>query len=166
MENKSKWLSFLLKTVSYILVAAIASFATLIILQSSIRSGSSKLEELETILLNCFIGEADQKAIEDAGAAAMVEALGDRWSYYIPADQYDAYLDSVRNSYVGIGVTVRAREDKMGIDIESVDAGGGADNAGLKVGDIILSAEGHFGCFHVSAIVNTFAVNVGVRVSF
>ena len=29
----------------------------------------------------------------------------------------------------------------------------------------ILSAEGHFGCFHVSAIVNSLAVNVEVRVS-
>lgn len=142
MEKKNGWLSFLLKTVSYILVAAIASFATLLIFQNNMRIGSSKLEELENLLLNCFIGEADQKKIEDAGAYAMVDALGDRWSYYIPADQYADYLDSVNNSYVGIGVTVRQRQDETGIDVESVEPGGGAEKAGIKAGDILISVDG------------------------
>ncbi len=142
MDKKNWLLSFLLKTVSYILVAAIASVATFLVFQSNVRSGSSKLEELERLLLNCFIGEADQKKIEDAGAYAMVDALGDRWSYYIPADQYDAYLDSVNNSYVGIGVTVKARQDGTGIDIKSVEPGGGAEKAGVKAGDILISVDG------------------------
>ena len=142
MEKENGWLSFLLKTVSYILVAAIASFATLLVFQNNMRIGSSKLEELENLLLNCFIGEADQKKIEDAGAYAMVDALGDRWSYYIPADQYADYLDSVNNSYVGIGVTVRQRQDETGIDVESVEPGGGAEKAGIKAGDILISVDG------------------------
>ncbi len=142
MEKKIKWRSFLLKTVSYILVAAIASFATFVIFQANVRKGSTKLEELETLLLNCFIGEADQKKIEDAGAYAMVDALGDRWSYYIPADQYADYLDSVNNSYVGIGVIVQAREDRTGIDIQSVEPGGGALKAGVQAGDIITAVDG------------------------
>lgn len=142
MEKKNWLWSFFLKTVSYILVAAIASGATFAIFQSNVRKGTTKLEELETLLLNCFIGEADQKKIEDAGAYAMVDALGDRWSYYIPADQYDAYLDSVNNSYVGIGITVRERQDKTGIDVESVEPGGGAEKAGIQAGDILVSANG------------------------
>ena len=41
-------------------------------------------------------------AIEDAAADAMVEALGDRWSYYIPANEYLAYREQMANAYVGI----------------------------------------------------------------
>ena len=31
---------------------------------------------------------------------------------------------------------------------------------------IYLSVEGHLGCFHIVAIVNSAAVNIGVHVSF
>ena len=31
---------------------------------------------------------------------------------------------------------------------------------------IYLSADGHLGCFHIVAIVNSAAVNIGVHVSF
>ena len=142
MENKNWWMKFLLKTLSYILVAAIASAATFAVFQMNVREGSTKLEELEKLLLNCFIGEADQTKIEDAGAYAMVEALGDRWSYYIPADEYADYLDSVKNSYVGIGVTVSERTDGKGLDIKQVEAGSGAEAAGILPGDILNAVNG------------------------
>lgn len=47
----------------------------------------SKLEQLESLILERFIGDADQTAMEDAAAAAMVKSLNDRWSYYIPASE-------------------------------------------------------------------------------
>ena len=60
----------------------------------------SKLQELLDLIDERFIDEYDRKAVEDAAAAAIVEALGDRWSYYIPKDQYAAYLENKNNSYV------------------------------------------------------------------
>ena len=45
-----------------------------------------KLTQLEALISQRFIGEVDETAIEDAAADAMVQALGDPWSYYIPAD--------------------------------------------------------------------------------
>ena len=142
MDEKSKWLPFLAKTVSYILVAAVASAVTLMLFHGNVNKGSGKLAELESLLLTCFVGEADQKKIEDAGAYAMVDALGDQWSYYIPADQYADYLESANNSYVGIGVSVQVREDEIGVEVETVEPDGGAIKAGVQAGDIIIAVDG------------------------
>lgn len=104
--------------------------------------GSSKLEQLENLLIQRFIGEADQTAMEDAAASAMVEALGDRWSYYIPASQYGDYEEQKENAYVGIGVTITAAGEGQGLEIQKVTPGGSAEEAGLLAGDLIVAVNG------------------------
>lgn len=135
MENKS-FGKKLLRLLSYVLVAALASMLT------QITQPESKLEELERVLENNFVAQVDTAVMEDTAAAAMVYALGDRWSYYIPADQYQIYEDGKRNSYVGIGVTVTAREDGVGLDVIRVEPNSGAKEAGILPGDILVSAQG------------------------
>jgi len=126
-----------LRTLSYILVAALASTATWFIAPRT-----SKLENLATVIDNRFIGNADKTLLEDAAAYAMVTALGDRWSYYIPAAQYAAHVENQNNEYVGIGITIMKRSDGKGFDIVAVTKGGPAEEAGLLAGDIITHAEG------------------------
>lgn len=142
MEKKFSWLDLLLKTLSYILVAAIASAATLAICMGTGAGKSDKLAELEALILDKFIDEADQTAMEDGAAAGMVAALGDPWSYYVPASEYDAHMEQMNNSYVGIGVTITVREDGEGFDIIQVEPGGAAKEAGILPGDIITAVEG------------------------
>lgn len=129
------------KFLSYVLVAVMASLLTLGITYEP-DAGPSKLEQLESLLLEKFIGEADQTQIEDAAADAMVNALGDRWSYYIPADEFAAYEEQMANAYVGIGITIQVAEDNSGFLIIKVNEGGPADEAGLLPGDIITDIEG------------------------
>ena len=132
----------ILRILSYILVAVLASGITLGVVLTNMPNRYSKLEELEKLILNKFIGEADQKAMEDAAASAMISALGDRWSYYIPADEYAAYLEQMNNAYVGIGVTIQQREDGNGLDVIAVTENGPALKAGIQVGDRIVAVSG------------------------
>jgi len=104
--------------------------------------GLTKLEQLQGLIEERFIGEADAVAMEDAAAEAMIAALGDRWSYYIPADEYQLFMEQMQNAYVGVGITVTAREDGTGIDIIQVVSGGPAEEAGLQVGDVIVAVNG------------------------
>ena len=67
---------------SYVLVAALACGATLFFVSAS--TDYNKLEDLENLILTSFAGDADKTKIEDAAADAMVNAMGDRWSYYPP----------------------------------------------------------------------------------
>lgn len=101
----------------------------------------TKLDALEQLIMNCFIGEVDQTAIEDAAANAMVNALNDRWSYYIPADQYAAYMEQMENAYVGVGITIQA-EESGAILVTEVTAGGPAEEAGVQAGDVIIAVAG------------------------
>lgn len=134
----NKFGKILLQILSYILVAAAAVVITLAVEMKIGEFG--KLEQLEALLLNCYINGADKTKLEDAAAHAMVGALGDRWSYYIPADQYAAYQEQKKNAYVGIGVTIRETEN--GYHIDQVTEGGPAEKAGLLAGDMIVAVDG------------------------
>lgn len=126
-----------LRLCSYILVAALASAATWFAVP-----GTGKLDQLSGIIDHRFVGEVDVTRIEDAAAAAMVDALGDRWSYYIPADQYAAHKDNENNDYVGIGITIQKRQDNTGFDIVEVAREGPAEEAGILPGDILTHVDG------------------------
>lgn len=122
---------------SYILVAALAAVITLTVF---VRDDDtvSKLEQLEGLIEERFIGEADPEALEDAAADAMVKATGDRWSYYIPASQYETYTEQMANAYVGVGITIQAAEEDAGFVIMAVSAGGPGEEAGLQVDDLLI----------------------------
>ena len=131
------------KFMSYVIVATLASMVTLALYQQPEPARQqSKLDQLEQLILDKFIGETDKTAMEDAAAYAMVESLGDRWSYYIPADQYSAYLEQMENSYVGIGVTIQVMEDNSGFLVTKVNPEGPADQAGMMPGDLMVAVDG------------------------
>jgi carboxyl-terminal processing protease len=134
LKKQQNWFG---KLVSYILVAALSSGATFFFF-----GGSSKLDALQSLLEKRFIGEVDSKALEDAAAAAMVYALGDRWSYYVPAEEYAALEEQHKNAYVGIGISIKIREDGQGFDIFQVEPGGPALEAGILPGDVLVEVEG------------------------
>ena len=125
---------------SYVLVAALACGATLFFVSAS--TDYNKLEDLENLILTSFAGDADKTKIEDAAADAMVNAMGDRWSYYIPAAELPGFLDNSENAYVGIGVTVQATDDNSGLMVIAVQPGGPAEEAGVQVGDVIIQVDG------------------------
>ena len=128
------------QALSYVLVAALATVITLAATSGS--EPQSKLDQLEELIDERFIGEVDQAAIEDAAARAMVDALGDRWSYYLSAQEYQDYKEQMANSYVGIGITIQVTEDGKGYLITKVNEGGPAEAAGLLPGDRMVAVAG------------------------
>lgn len=138
MNKENKTLSMVLKILSYVLVAAIAVGLTLGV--TAFNQG--KLNTLELIIDRYFVDDYDKETVEDAAAAAMVAALGNRWSYYIPASEYAAYMERQNNSYVGIGITISPLADNKGLEILRVEPGSGALDAGLQPGDVVIEVNG------------------------
>lgn len=128
----------LLRFLSYVVVAMLA---TAITLQMTVKTGTGKLDRLENLIQERYIGQADGEAMEDAAAAAMVKATGDRWSYYIPASQFEAHKEQSENAYVGIGITIQQAEDGSGFLIVMVNQNGPAQEAGVQVNDLLIAVE-------------------------
>lgn len=127
---------------SYVLVAAAAAAVTMaLMIRNTPADPNAKLDQLSQVIQTYFIEEPDEAAMADAAAAAMVEALGDRWSYYMNAEEYAAHMEQMANAYVGVGITVTQAEDGY-INVMKVEAGGPALEAGMEPGDVIIAVEG------------------------
>lgn len=125
---------------SYILVAALASALTLAGMGGA--GKVSKLSQLQSLIEERYIEGADSTVLEDAAANAMVAATGDRWSYYIPASEYETYQENMANAYVGVGITILSSEEVEGFQIMSVTPGGPAEEAGVQVDDLLIGVDG------------------------
>lgn len=69
----------------------------------------------------------------------MTEGL-DNYSTYLDADEYEAWLESISGTFVGIGVTIEQRGDY--IVVVSPISGSGAELVGILPGDKIISVDG------------------------
>ena len=99
-----------------------------------------KLNEVISILDQYYIDGYDKTDLGDYLASAAVAASGDRWSYYMTAEEYADKQNEDNNAYVGIGVTVTQAEN--GYLISDVTPNGPAQEAGLQINDIIVLVEG------------------------
>ena len=135
------------RVVSYFIVAIVASLMTFYSVKSTPAAqqnaqGIEKLQELQSLLDQMYIGEIDQEYMIDMAAAGMVQGIEDRWSYYLPASEMQAYHDSMANSYVGIGITVARLEDGSGFQVQRVEPDSPAQKSGILPMDVIIGVDG------------------------
>lgn len=100
-----------------------------------------KAREVYAMLETCYIGEVDEDVMCDTIPAAMVYATGDRWSYYISAEELETHMEQINNAYVGIGVTVEMTEEGLCRVIE-VNPEGPAFEAGILPDDVFAAVDG------------------------
>ena len=63
-----------------------------------------KLREIDRLVSDKYVGELDADNVADYAAAGYITGLGDKWSSYIPAENYEAYRMSGEGKGCGIGV--------------------------------------------------------------
>ena len=107
--------------------------------------GPSGIAMVQTYLLARFAfvePDADLEEATDKALSAFVDGLGDRWSYYLPAQRHQETIERRANSYVGIGITVDSVSREEGLLVQSVTRDGPADKAGVLAGDVITAVDG------------------------
>lgn len=124
-----------------VLTLGVTVGGSLLALRLTVGEGALSLLEGLMLVNTRFVGEYEPVEAVDAALEGMVKGLGDRWSYYLNAEAYEAQNLRRKNQYVGIGVTV-SYEREEGLLILEVTPGSPAEEAGLLPGEVITRAEG------------------------
>lgn len=110
---------------------SIAAAVALVCLTLCLLLGRWGLSVAESIVLinTQFVGEYDGNVVADRAISGMVDALGDRWSYYLDQEAYKAQNQRRANSFVGVGVTVNYEREEglLIVSVEPEDRQGWAD---------------------------------------
>lgn len=146
----NRFLKVLLIVLSFLVGICLTFLLTVMWMQSRTAELSAteavayKMQAVNRLLDHYFIEEYDAQAVDaaaaDGAASAMIQAAGDRWSYYISAADMEQYEEKLTNSYVGVGIVIQEVED--GIEVMTVTPGSPAEEAGVCVGDICIAVEG------------------------
>lgn len=151
--NRSRATTVVAVILSVLITASVTFFCTMIFVSRNFlyvpdtpvdqEAIESKIRQVESCLDAYFIDDYDPavitKAAEDGAAAAMVEATGDRWSYYLTEEEMVEHARQQSNSYVGIGITIT--EEENGLRVMSVVENGPADVAGVLPGDLLIGVD-------------------------
>jgi carboxyl-terminal processing protease len=80
------------------------------------------------------------RQLSNASLAALVRSLDDRFSHYFDPSSYREFQASTSGEFSGVGLSVS--QHPLGLRVDAVFDGSPAKRAGLKVGDLILKANG------------------------
>lgn len=100
-----------------------------------------KLKYLEALIDQEYLGEKDEDNLAEGLYAGLIYGLGDMYSRYYTAEEYEQENSSTEGSYVGIGITMQ-KNPEGGVEIVECYEEGPGDLAGLKTGDIISAVDG------------------------
>lgn len=101
-----------------------------------------KIGEIRRTVDAYYVGEYDAQDAVDLAAAGFVVGIGDRWSSYMSAEEYEEYQLSFSGQSFGIGLYTAYDASENKLRIVEVFPGSDGEALGLKKGDLIVGAEG------------------------
>ncbi len=98
------------------------------------------IDEVRSELAARYYRHVPRAALRKGTVTEMLEALGDPYTEYLDAAEYDALKSRTAPSYSGIGLTVAPSE--RGLVVRAA-LDGPAREAGIARGDVIVAIDGH-----------------------
>lgn len=102
-----------------------------------------KLSEIDDLLDKYYLNddEIDTQTMEDSIMKGYVSGLGEKYTAYYTADEFNALKESTSGEYKGIGVMVSQNIDTKTITVIRVFKDNPGYKAGLKAGDILYKVN-------------------------
>jgi carboxyl-terminal processing protease len=100
---------------------------------------SNILEEAKGVLENNYVSTVSDYVLNAPDLDEMVKRLNDPYSDYFTKEEYSEFIDSINNTFYGIGVGIDIVP--QGVRVTRVIENSPALEAGLRTGDIIVQAD-------------------------
>lgn len=100
----------------------------------------SKISYLTKYIEETYIDDVDVKKLQEGLYKGLVDALGDKYSSYIPADEADSFKSYVTGEFCGLGA-VLTKEESGDVIVLKVYDDSAAKDIGLQGGDVIVAAD-------------------------
>ena len=103
----------------------------------------SKMAAIEEMVNERFyFGDLEEEELQKGICNGMIEALDDKYAAYYTAEELNAQLESNEGIYYGVGAYVSMDEEIETPYVSGVIEGTPAEEAGLRMGDIIYAVDG------------------------
>ena len=100
------------------------------------------LKGIESIIDKYYLKDVDEQKAIDGAIQGYIEALGDEYTEYIPADEIEEYTQDIMGNFVGIGIYMIENTEDNTIEVLSPIKDSPAEKAGILSGDIIVGVDG------------------------
>jgi len=104
-------------------------------------SRAAKTEIMESYLDKYYVEDFDETLVEEMLFSGMAAGVGDRYTYYMPAENLDQYLENANGNFDGVGIEVFTNQEGE-VVISRVMEGQPAETAGMQEGDVIIGVDG------------------------
>lgn len=101
----------------------------------------STVSEIDDLVRENYFGELNENFLNTMMSDGYVEGVGDRYSYYMTANEYADYLDEDKGNKGGIGIIAVYDSQNNNIYVSEVSAKSPAEVQGIKKGDVITAVD-------------------------
>ena len=102
----------------------------------------SKINELTAYTKLYYYDDIENEKLQDGLYTGLIDGLGDKYSVYYHAEDYQALQISTTGQYYGIGAGLSQDKDTMVVTVNKVYEGTPSESAGLLKDDVIVSVDG------------------------
>ena len=99
------------------------------------------LESFAEIVDDQYIGDIDKTKLVDETVKGFINGLGDEYSEYMTAEEWQQYQEDALGNYSGVGI-VMMQDDNGYILVTNVIKDSPSEKAGIKQGDYIVGVNG------------------------
>lgn len=101
----------------------------------------STVSEIDDLVRENYFGEINENLLTAMMSGGYVEGVGDRYSYYMTADDYAAYKEEEKGNKGGIGIIAVYDSQNNNIYVAEVSEGSPAQLQGISKGDVITAVD-------------------------